>query len=467
MYMKKPLIAVIGVAGVLIGALLLAPYWLGMKGEQVFAERLQALADQGGMQVARNDYERGWFSSHAQTLLRVPGLPVEISARHAIHHGPFTVGRWFEGEFDAAPKQAHIDTHGELTLSAADAAAASALPFTVNTVIDLDGTAHAHLSSPALSHATPAGKLEWRGLEGDIHFDATARWVRSEVRAPGLTLAAVEVNRIAFRSDLREGVAGHYLGKTTLDVSDIAVAPLFRAQRLKVAGDSSAQGETLNLRIAYEAPDVQIAGQQHGPTRLVVEARKLDAAVLARFQDELRALQGGDRPAEQLGLMQMGKLLQLVGELSKKAPEIEITDLGFRVGGEEVRGKAKLVLDGSKSNIAENPLLMLTALAGDVDVSLPVALVKPMLLPLLQADLEDYRRRGLLKKTEAEQLTPQHLSAILDRAYPMYLARNEFTRRFDVDGNRLRLGATLRRGQITVNGEPFSLPGIGMIPALQ
>src|SRR6185436_17491279 len=111
--------------------------------------------------------------------------------------------------------------------------------------------------------------------------------------------------------------------------------------------------------------------------------------------------------------------------------------------------------------------LMLTAVSGDLDVSVPTVLVKPMLLPLLQADLEKYRRQGKLKKGEADKLTPEQLSAILDRSLPTYLARNEFTRRLTVDGDRLRLSASLRHGQITVNGEPFNFPGGAFMPAVK
>lgn len=466
--MKKNIVITAGIVLLIPGVLLAPPYWFGLKAEEAFNERVQLIANKNGLQVARSNFERGWFSSSAETTLRVPGAPIDISAQHTIYHGPFLVGRWLEGDFDVSPQQAQIETRGEFKLTPKqESMPGGVLGFSSDTVVGLDGAGHTRIESPSVSRTTGSGKLEWRGLQGDIHFDAGAQHVKSELRAPGLVFATGEVSDIRLHSNLHEGIAGHYLGETTFEVGTIAVAPMALVRGLRLKAKSSAQGDTLTISAAYEAPEIKILENQYGPARLALEVRKLDAAVLAKFQEEIRALQRSNRPAEQLGLMQMGKMLQLLGELSKKAPELEITELSFRMGADDVRGQAKFVLDGSKSNIAENPLLMLTALAGDLDVSLPPALLKPMLLPLLQADLESYRKRGLLKKEETAHLTPQQISAIMDRALPMYLSRNEFTRRLVADGNRYRLSASLRRGQVTVNGEPVSLPGAGaMLPAM-
>ncbi len=466
--MKKTVLMTSGLVFILAAAVLAPPYWLSLKAEKAFGDGLGAMGNQSGLHLSRSSFTRGWFSSRAETVLEFPGnAPIHISAQHSIYHGPLLVGRWFEGNFDTTLKQTEIETRGEITLTAKEPSGpAGTVAFSADTTIGLDGAGHTRISSPAFTRTMAPGKLEWHGLQGDIHFDAGMQHVQSEFTAPGLKFPMGEVANIRMHSDTHEGVAGQMLGKTTFEVGSVSFEPLVYAKGFKLSIDNAAQGDALSVGVVYELPDLRIAEQQHGPARLAIEVRKLDATVLARFQEELRALQRSDRPAEQQGLMQMGKLLQLVGELAKKSPELEITELGFRMNGEEVRGKARFVLDGSKSDIAENPLLMLTAISGDVDVSLPAAIIKPMLLPLLKADLENFRRQGKLKKGEAEKLTPEQLSIILDRSMPTYLARNEFTRHLVADGNRLRLTASLRRGQVTVNGEPFSMGGMGM-PALQ
>ena len=464
--MKKSSVIVGSVALALVCALLALPYGFGIKTESTFNERLDALANKSGLQLSLSQFKRGWLSSHAETVWRVPGAPIEITALHTIHHGPFAFERWWQGDFDATPMQARIETHATLKIQASDGATSPT--FSIDTTIALNGAGYSRIQSPALKHQTQDGNtVEWQGLQGNVRFDSGARHVRTDLRAPRFVYATGSITDIRFHADLREGVAGHYLGKTTLDIDAIAFAPLLQLKKMRIASDSIAYGENLAINVSYDVAEMQVADNRYGPLRLALEIRKLDAEVLARFQDDVHALQRSGRPAEQLGLMQLGKLLQLVGQLAKKAPELEVTELRLRIGGDEIVAKAKFVLDGSKTNLAENPLLILTTLAGDAEISLPPSILKPILLPLLQADMETYRRRGLLKKTGAVQLSPAQLSVILDQALPLYLPRHEFTRHLVADGNRYRLNASLRRGQVLVNGEPLNLSGAAMLPPLQ
>lgn len=468
--MKKKLVASGGIVLALLAAILVPPYWFGLVTEAAFSERLETLANRNGLKILRNRFERGWFSSQAETVLGLPRTAIEINALHAIHHGPFAFDRWLDGDFNAAPMQARIETRGSLKFASQESTApAGALAFSVDTTMGLDGAGHARLDSPPLTRGAGVHKLEWQGLQGDLHFDAGARHIRGQIRAPRLAHALGVLVDLRFHSDLHAGVAGHYLGKTALDIDTAAFGPgpLFRLKQLRLAAETSAHGDNLTLGISYDVTDIQATGDQYGPGRLALEIRKLDAAGLTRFREEINALQGSDKPKEQLDLIRLGKLLQLVGELAKKAPELEITELRLRMGDAEISGKAKFVLDGSKVNVAENPLLMLTVLAGEAELSLPPATLKPLLLPLLQADLDNYRRRGLLKQDEGANLTPQQLSAILDRTLPLYLPRHEFTRRLVPDGARYRLNASIRHGQVLVNGEPLSIPSAAMLTQSQ
>lgn len=468
--MKSALATSGGIILALLAAVLAPPYWFGVKTEAAFDERLDMLANRNGLQIARRRFERGWFSSRAETVLSLARTPIEIGARHTIHHGPFEFGRWLDGDFNTSPMQARIETRGALKISAQNSLAPTeSLAFSVDTTIGLDGAAHARLESPPITHVIGADKLEWQGVHGDIHFDLGARHIRTELRASRFAHVLGEMTDLKFHSDLHEGIAGHYLGKAAFEIGGAAFGPgpSFSLKKLRLAADTSAQGDNLTLGISYDIAEFQAAGSQYGPGRLALELRKLDAAGLMRFREEINALQRSDKPAEQLGLMRMGKLLQLVGELAKKAPELEITELRFHMGDAEISGKAKFVLDGSKANITENPLLMLTVLAGEAELSLPPSAFKPLLLPLIQADLDAYRRRGLLKQGETANLTARQISAIFDQALPLYLSRHEFTRRFVPDGDRYRLTASIRRGQVLVNGEPLNIPGAAMLTQIQ
>src|SRR2546430_8848125 len=92
----------------LLAAVLAVPYWMGGKIEEAFRDRLATLADHGGLVVSEERFERGWLSSRAHTVLRAPGVPIELDANHVIHHGPLALDRWLAGELALEPVQAHI-----------------------------------------------------------------------------------------------------------------------------------------------------------------------------------------------------------------------------------------------------------------------------------------------------------------------------------------------------------------------
>ena len=50
------------------------------------------------------------------------------------------------------------------------------------------------------------------------------------------------------------------------------------------------------------------------------------------------------------------------------------------------------------------------------------------------------------------------MAQIVDRIFPQYLSRNEFTRNLVEDNGLYKLTLTLRQGQILVNGNPWHLP---------
>ena len=314
--MNKTLFLSGGIGLALLTAVLAPPYWFGLRTEAAFNERLETLANRNGLQITRNRFERGWFSSQAETVLSLPRTPIEIGAQHTIHHGPFAFSRWLEGDFNTSPRQVQIETQGTLKISAKDSAAAvGTLAFSIDTTLGLDGAGHARLESPPFSDTAGTNKLQWQGLQGDVYFDVGARNIRTELRAPRFSHALGEMNDLRFHSDLHEGVAGHYLGKSHLEIGGAAFGPgpLFSLKKLRVGADSSAQGDNLTLGISYDIAAIQTTGNQYGPGRLALEIRKLDAVALTRFQEEINALQRSDKPAEQLALMQVGKLLQLVG----------------------------------------------------------------------------------------------------------------------------------------------------------
>ena len=133
---------------------------------------------------------------------------------------------------------------------------------------------------------------------------------------------------------------------------------------------------------------MRAAGESFGPGELTIEARRLDAAALVKFKNELDAIYRGQPPPAQAALMAAGKAMELIAALSRQAPELEITKLSFKTREGEITGKAKFVLDGRKHNAAQNPLQLLLALSGQGELSIPAPVLKQLLSPVIRRDIE-------------------------------------------------------------------------------
>ena len=154
--------------------------------------------------------------------------------------------------------------------------------------------------------------------------------------------------------------------------------------------------------------------------------------------------------------MMVGKSLELLGVLARRSPEFEIKRLSLHSERGELTGRAKLVIDGSRSNIAENPLLLLTAVRGDAELHVPAGYVRPLLAPIIRQDFEALGRARRVGREDVKSLSLERLNTIIDQAMPHYLARHPLTRYLVADGQHFRLQATLQRGELLINGQPWS-----------
>jgi hypothetical protein len=137
---------------------------------------------------------------------------------------------------------------------------------------------------------------------------------------------------------------------------------------------------------------------------------------------------------------------------------VEITQLNFKTREGEISGKGKFVLDGRKRDIARNPMQMLTAFAGDLELAIPAAVLKRLLTPQIRQDIAAYRQSGALTADDVAHLGPEAMAQIVDRVFPQYLARNDFTRLLIEESGIYKLRLSIRQGQLLINGKPWHVP---------
>jgi uncharacterized protein YdgA (DUF945 family) len=467
---KKIVTIIVVLATLLIVAVAGLPYWFGMQAESAYAAMLQKMTTDGELTVGSNNFQRGWFESTADTTFTLTNLPtVTVSTLHRISHGPLPL----DDEFQFQPLLARVKSQISIGLPGG---VVKLPPMSAKTNVYLAGNSSTHLDmEPYKKPAPKAGEtdsfdLEWKGLSGDFTQSADYKNLKGELNAPVLQLTFKDgsfvLNKLSLSVDTQESASGLDTGSMALGVDKLVMDERKKGESISLDGmrlssNTQEAGGNLNSTLTFQFRAMESGGSKQGAAQINLQLRKLDVASLVKFQNEVRALRKQKLPPEQVNTMMLGKTLELLGELAKKSPELEVTKLSFKAEDGEVTGKAKFVLDGSQLDVSGNPMLMLKALSGEGEINLPDSIVRLLAEPDVKRDLEVLKTSGKLSEQEIAKLTPKRIAAITTQAIkelPQYRENVVSRLKLVADGPNYKIVAALKDGQLRVNNEPLQLP---------
>jgi uncharacterized protein YdgA (DUF945 family) len=445
-----------------------APFWFGIEAEKRHAQWTLALQEEHGFKASAMVYERGWLTSTASYTLALPNLPLQMKIVHTIQHGPLVLDRVLANPASLLePVQAVV--HSEMTLALAgvpakDSPLTGLPPLTADSVIGIRGAGVSTIAmAPMKKTLADGASVEFKGVDGRIDFDTQWNAVRSDIVLPGLVLKDAQktltVGRMTANADLRAGSNGYFLGTVSMSMEQAALPTLGASLAgVRLTTTTRETGKLLNTSARYELREFKLGDAVYGPASVALELRKLDAATLMKLQKTLNAAQKPGAPPQQAALMAMGHLLNLAGTLAKSAPELEITQFSVRMPAGEVRGRAKFVLDGTKMDVAANPMLLVNAFGGDGELTMAAGVIDALARQQAQMEFEQLKASGQLDATEIARLTPQKVALILDQALPAraraLAARLQLVRQ----GTDYQIKASIRQGRLLVNGQPMQVP---------
>ena len=459
--MKKPLIIVVVLLAVVAGAAAALPFWFGMQAETAYEAMIAEMTKGGDITVTSNNFQRGWLDSTADTTFVLAGTPVTITMLHRISHGPLPL----DDDFQPMPVLARVKSDMSIGLPAGTL---KLPPLIGKTTIYLAGNSLTRLDmAPAKSSLPDGGSIDWKGLSGSLETSADYKSTKGELSAPLLQITGkdggISFNRLTLNLDQQKSASGLDVGTAGFGVDKLSVDTATDKtviDGLRVTSNTQEAGGNMNATLSFQFREALSGDSKQGPGQISLQLRKLDVATLVKFRNEVRELRKQKIPAEQANMMVLGKTLELLGNLAKKSPELEITRLNFKTADGEVTGKAKFVLDGSQLDVSGNPMLMLKALSGEGEVSLPDSLVRLLATPDVKRDIEALKASGKLKKDEVAKLTPKRIEMITQQALkdlPQY--KNSVVTRLKLvpDGPNYKIVASLKSGQLMVNDEPLQM----------
>jgi uncharacterized protein YdgA (DUF945 family) len=448
-----------GVAAALVAAAAALPLWFGMQAESAYQAMLAETAQGGDFTVTGSNFQRGWLESTADTTVTVTGTPLTVSMLHRISHGPLPM----DDDFTLTPVLARVKSQISIGLPAG---IAKLPPITATTTVFLAGNSQTHLDMAAIkSGAADGAGIEWKGLNGDVATSADFKTSKGELSAPLLRIGnALSISRLKLSFDQQKSPSNFSLGTVGFSADQLQLEGADSKNSVDGLGLSSTlqeAGGNLNAGITLQFREARTGESKQGPGQIVLQIRKLDVATLAKFRNEVRELRKQKLAPEQANMMVLGKTLELLGNLAKKSPELEITKLSFKTADGEVTARAKFVLDGSHLDVSGNPMLMLKALNGEGEVTLPESVVRLLASLAVKRDIEALKASGKLSEAEAARLTPKRIAAIAQQALqdlPEYKDSVVTQLRLIPDGPNFKIAAVLKNGQLMVNNAPLQLP---------
>ena len=257
-------------AVVVVGGVLVTAYSMGGKIEGNFKAQIDRANAQGLVQGTVVSYDRGLFTSTAQTQwsMEKSGIPGHITVDHQITHGPLPAGSAAKIVTQVRMDSASADTNKELL------AALNGRP--IMEVVSSFGWSNdsSHkLTSPefSLTHGTDA--ITWGGMKADWSMSADMRNIKGSTENPSFILKSesdgkfMTLGRTTTVFDTRKLADNKFWsGTAKMDIDSIAMESKgdeetkpssFKLQKLVLDSDTVVKGETTDMPFKLTAKSVQ------------------------------------------------------------------------------------------------------------------------------------------------------------------------------------------------------------------
>ena len=369
-----------------------ATYWFGVKTEERYHALLEQASSWQVVTLLNESYSRGFLGSKARTIVefrRLPDMaaenqPMRFILESDITHGPFPLRQSPNGKGRFKPVMAIIETGIVFSPETRNRLAElyTQIPELSSVrdyaIIDLDGGGEEQLLIPAFQHALgneDKAAVDWKGLSSQLNFTGDLKGFSGWLRIPGLEVVAKDLNlritEVKSTFNSHEGINGLSLGDASFDLAGFELVAKQESERQAVLirsftanASSKASADNINCLVAMRTDQVKVNETSYGPAVFEMQLRNLDAASVASLQDAAREIQAQSREqsAESLQSIMLARLGEILPDLLKKSPEIEISQLEVKTTEGDFAGKAKIAVDGTKLDSAPNLVTLASAL---------------------------------------------------------------------------------------------------------
>jgi uncharacterized protein YdgA (DUF945 family) len=231
---------------------------------------------------------------------------------------------------------------------------------------------------------------------------------------------------------------------------------------LKFSGFSKTETNKLHMGMKLTGDQMILNENKFGPLTYDFSIRNIDSATWLKLQQTANTMKGTENQMEQ-GMQMMGFLPELV----KHSPVIEIKQLSLLSEMGNIDASAKVKINGDKPELLQNLLLIGNAIEAEASVIASKSLVEFYIDKTeAQGDQENNLQTDKNKQSSSKDLEQDFIDNEMAEKLPkkepnadprsklQELINNNY---ITSDDKNFIFKATLKSGQITVNGKPMAL----------
>lgn len=468
--------ALIIVICIILLAVLVPPYWFGMKAEEEYNKIIENVSKYENLEIVSKSYKRGWLSSSSKATYLIKDADVEslqIIEQDTIYHGPIPIGLISKGKFMLKPVMAVIETKAEIHTNSEEdySELVNTLPaLEADTTLSLKGYGTTEVSMPSVEQKLEDGKtLKWTGLDGLINFTPELYSVSSVLNSGELQIEddtfLLKIAGLNIESNL-DYPASNYknpLGNIDIKIDEFSSegkdgdeSNKVTLTNLELAGSTDQKGNLLNHTHSLGFESLIVGGNSYGPGIYELQIRNIDKKAFEEIQTALEQSRQfeGSAATEMLS----AELMKVLPTLFKNAPSIEITKLSINTGEGEINGHAVISVSGDSIDnpeLAANPIFLLAALSAEVKLSVSKPLMDNLLKDYKIEEITDEKNANneeMPSDKELQQLgnerAQKEIQAMLDQGVLV------------IKDGSYEIEAIYGLGQIKVNGQSLDLSSL-------
>lgn len=449
----------------------------GIKAENAYSKWVEHWAEVSNLRVVSKKYDRGWFSSNAETIFEYSkgDRPILTLSEHDyVVHGPIALKDILQRKIKLEPFLAHIKTEvrGQLNNRSELADMLKLLPpLEIDTVFSFrgDGISNISMQSFSYRHENLKEFLTWKGLSGNSSFVPKGNKLRMDLNLPGLEIVDEDFSssfsnvEIALNLEDAKNKTNGQLDSLTFKAKNVEIHNFSlgsdEMQLLSLNGLESSWSSVMkdglingSQKFGFDKLTVN-ESNKFGPGAFEFSVRNIASDAFHDINKSIDSLSGEVITHQQKRLRTMGTIVKYLPRLADDHAEFEITKLSLTAPDGEFVANAKVYIDGKGSQLKLNPFYAIEAVRANAMVSVPKSMFEHIIKEIAREEIKE------AIKQKGEQMPDEDvLSSIAESAANEKVKGLLQLNVFVLDDEKYELKLVYGKGVLELNGKSFTIP---------